>query len=669
MCLIGTACAIAATTTGPVWADAPETVVVTAAPLDPVGNDAFSFVKVTASQLRAQPQLDAALKQVPGLSLFRRDSSISANPTTQGVTLRSIAPSGAGRALVTLDGVPQNDPFGNWVIWTSLPAEDLSGAEIVRGAGSGPYGAGALTGVIALDEATGTGLVAADAEGGSSGQRRAAASGGVDVDRFSIFASASAEADSGFIPVDREQRGPADDPLTLDARNASLRIQTIAADDTLISARLGAYEEFRNSGLVNAASSANGTTASVTVAHPEKDGDPGWRVQAWLRDVDLTNSSVSIGASRASTTETNDQYAVPATGWGANAALRGEWSWLNWEAGVDARFAEGESRERYSTGLASTRVSGGRSSVAGLYVEGASRFNGWLLTAGLRADEWETANGHLIQTGVAPTDITYPSRSGVLPTARFGARYDLNDTLYLRSAAYEGFRAPSLNELYRPFRVGQITTNANPALTPENLYGIEGGIGGASGAFTWDADVFWNELHNAIANVTTGVNVQTRENAGDINAPGVEGEARYAVLDDLSLTSAFDYVAAHTQVVDATTGTLRNARPAQAPRWTVTGGIEYRPLPPLTVFADVRYESARFADDQNTIPLAAATTVDARVSYAVIKSLSLYVYCDNLFNTKVASTAANQPLPDGSMGIVTNYSAPRMVGAGLSFAQ
>jgi len=136
LCLGGFAAVLCAASSAS--ADQIETVVVTASPPDPVGNGAFSVVKVTPAQLRAQPQLDAALKQVPGLSLFRRDSSVSANPTTQGVTLRSIAPSGAGRALVTLDGVPQNDPFGNWVIWSALPAEDLRGAEVVRGAGSGP---------------------------------------------------------------------------------------------------------------------------------------------------------------------------------------------------------------------------------------------------------------------------------------------------------------------------------------------------------------------------------------------------------------------------------------------------------------------------------------------------------------------------------------------------
>ena len=99
-------------------ASQPESVLITARPPDPVGNAAFSTVRLDAQQLQIAPELDESLRQVPGLSLFRRNSSLSANPTVQGVSLRSIAGSGAGRALVTLDGVPQNDPFGGWVIWT-----------------------------------------------------------------------------------------------------------------------------------------------------------------------------------------------------------------------------------------------------------------------------------------------------------------------------------------------------------------------------------------------------------------------------------------------------------------------------------------------------------------------------------------------------------------------
>ena len=164
------------------------------------GKRCVSTVALDQSALLQSPELDRSLEQVPGLSLFRRDSSLSANPTAQGVSLREIAPSGASRALVTLDGVPQNDPFGGWVIWSALPAEDIARGQIVRGAGAGPYGAGALTGVIALNEQEGQGIAAADLSAGEFGTRRAAAAGGIDAGKFSLFASASDESSvAGFL--------------------------------------------------------------------------------------------------------------------------------------------------------------------------------------------------------------------------------------------------------------------------------------------------------------------------------------------------------------------------------------------------------------------------------------------------------------------------------------
>src|SRR3712207_8802673 len=47
--------------------------------------------------------LDDALRQVAGFQLFRRAGSRTANPTTQGVSLRATGASGASRALVLAD--------------------------------------------------------------------------------------------------------------------------------------------------------------------------------------------------------------------------------------------------------------------------------------------------------------------------------------------------------------------------------------------------------------------------------------------------------------------------------------------------------------------------------------------------------------------------------------
>ena len=102
-----------------------------------VAERAYSTVTLDEAALDDGRRLDEALTDTPGVSLFRRTSSAAANPTTQGLSLRSIAPSGAGRALVTLDGVPLHDPFGGWVVWSQLPSEAVDRVDIVRGGGAG----------------------------------------------------------------------------------------------------------------------------------------------------------------------------------------------------------------------------------------------------------------------------------------------------------------------------------------------------------------------------------------------------------------------------------------------------------------------------------------------------------------------------------------------------
>jgi len=116
------------------------------------------------------------------------------------VSLRGIAGSAASRALVTLDGVPQNDPFGGWVVFTALPTEEIAAATVVRGAGAGPYGSGALTGVIALDSLSkAPGGLAGEVDGGQLGYRRAAAVTSLATGSGELLLSASAStATAGF---------------------------------------------------------------------------------------------------------------------------------------------------------------------------------------------------------------------------------------------------------------------------------------------------------------------------------------------------------------------------------------------------------------------------------------------------------------------------------------
>ena len=128
-----------------------EAIVVTATRGDRRTTSAAAPVSIlTAGDLALAPPvpLDDVLKVVPGFSLFRRTSSRSANPTTQGAGLRGLSASGASRALVLADGEVLNDPFGGWVYWDRVPATAIDRVEVVRGGASDLYGADALVGVV-----------------------------------------------------------------------------------------------------------------------------------------------------------------------------------------------------------------------------------------------------------------------------------------------------------------------------------------------------------------------------------------------------------------------------------------------------------------------------------------------------------------------------------------
>lgn len=646
--------------------------VVQTAHLPPAAGDpAFSIVVLDPKILQVGDRLDDALATAPGFSLFRRTSSFGANPTTQGVSLRGIAGSGASRALVTLDGVPQNDPFGGWVIWTGLPTEAISGATLVRGAGAGPYGAGALTGVVALQQpAHIDGGFAGEVEGGSLGYARAAGIGEVDFGASRLFLDASGETSDGWIPV-IQGRGAADRPLTLHDWSAAERLET-DVNGLLLSERIGGFDERRGAGSLFAGSEAQGVQGSLTLVEPPGDAQLGWRLQGWVSGSNLVNSTASVSANRNTATLANDQYATPALGAGFNAAVRQAGPDSSWELGLDVRDFDGESREHlYSLGKPTgDRVSGGGQAVAGVYAEGSRTIGGWLLTGGARIDGWEDYASKLIQTGASPLDQHPVDRSGVVPTGRIGLRRDLASKVYLRAAAYAGFRPATLNELHRSFRVGNDITLANTSLSPERLYGLEGGVGG-QGPLTWDADLFYNRLANAVTNVTVGKGPGTfplagfvpaggtlfeRENAGVVNAWGVEGDASYPVSAAFELRAGFAFTHARVDGGDQAPQ-LTGKRPAETPDAVATADLVWRANDRLNLSGGLRYESDRFDDDQNTRRIDGGTGVDARAELRLSGGLVAFVAADNL-------TDANLQTGRSAAGVVT-YDAPRVVRVGL----
>jgi outer membrane receptor protein involved in Fe transport len=264
-------------------------------------------------------------------------------------------------------------------------------------------------------------------------------------------------------------------------------------------------------------------------------------------------------------------------------------------------------------------------------------------------------------------------RDGAVASGRLGVTQTLGGGLALRASGYTGFRPPTLNELHRPFRVGNDITEANAALKPERLQGLELGVTrkGADGLV--EATAFWNRIEDPIANVTIGAGPGTfpvagfvpaggvlrqRQNAGRIDAIGLEGRAERKV-GAVTLTSALSVTDAR---VDGGSDApqLTGKRPAQAPIWSATAGLSADLTDTLVLAADLTWEGKRFEDDLNSRVLDPAYRLDARLDWRVRPLVTAYVAADNLLDADIQASRT----ADG----VAGYAAPRIVRVGLRLA-
>src|SRR5260370_15149894 len=102
-----------------------------------------------------------------------------------------------------------------------------------------------------------------------------------------------------------------------------------------------------------------------------------------------------------------------------------------------------------------------------------------------------------------PTASLFPDRPETAVSPRVSLLHTFKN-IAVSTSFYRAFRAPTLNELYRSFRVGNVVTNANATLGAERLTGGEAG----ASLQTWSERLtirgvaFWSEIADPIANVT-----------------------------------------------------------------------------------------------------------------------------------------------------------------------
>ncbi len=99
---------------------------------------------------------------------------------------------------------------------------------------------------------------------------------------------------------------------------------------------------------MDAKSASKGQDGSLTRAAQPDATHLGWRLQGWVRESDLYNTSASVALSRATASLSDDQFKTPALGWGANAAVRKTADWGRLEVGGGVATANGQADETYS---------------------------------------------------------------------------------------------------------------------------------------------------------------------------------------------------------------------------------------------------------------------------------------------------------------------------------
>lgn len=604
----------------------------------PPGTPAYGSTVIERDRLTndASGRVEDLLADVAGFQQFRRSDSRSANPSAQGATLRALGGNASSRTLVLFDGVPIADPFFGYIPFSALTPDRLSAIRVTRGGGSGAFGSGAVAGTIELVSAGRRDLPVAGGEAFYGSRNSQSVSASLSPSLAGGFATLSGRFDrgDGFQTTPDGQSVSATVPARYRDWSAGARAVFPVSANAEMQVRGLLFGDNRTLRFRGADSSSAGEDASVRFV-----SRGAWQVDAlaYVQARNFTNKVISATTFKL----TLDQRNTPSTGIGGKIELRppvGPDHVLR--LGGDVRLADGELFEDAyaATGLVTARRNaGGRTTTAGLFVEDDWTIGHLVLTGGVRADRWTITDGFFRErsaTGALTTSNSFASRDGTEVTGRGGALFHAAGWIDLRAAAYTGFRLPTLNELYRPFTVFPITTQANAALSPERLRGVEGGVDlkplpGMEIGLT----AFYNRLGDAIANVTIGANLRRRANVEAIDAKGVEATVSWrkgAVMMSGSFALSDSKVRAPGMAFDG-------LRPAQSPRHAASATLAWAPKSGALLSATVRYVGDQYEDDLQTNVLPAATTVDAFAKFPVTRRVSLVARAENLFDEAVVT--------------------------------
>ena len=624
---------------------------------------------LTKEVLESSPDqtIDQVLKNVPGVFLndvpyYQKD------PTGQSINVRGL---GYGRTLVLIDGLPANDAFYGTVQWNLVPMSSIESVEFVRGGVSSLWGNYGMGGVININTKTPKNSSQdVSASIGSFATGNVAASKDLIVsDSMQMRFSADYFSSEGFQNYATISPGSPSNikGMTTDStKNSNVRLQNYfkPTQDTNAFLRMGysTMADLSNNfaiapNLIQTTDVAGGSTTNLDVNKKVQ-------VNAYYQATNFYKQTANSAG-----TYINANYTDPYSTLGASAQYTHDLK----AAGVDQYILGIDARNISASNLTNNLLSGGAVNSVN-YAQGQQNFYGLLgqvkssasaipleATVGARVDAWNSQTPTLYNAGKNGANPIYqniPNQSKTQLSPSLGLLYKANNNWDLRTAAYQAFHAPSMNNTLRSY--GNSTTGysiANPNLTPETMTGYEVGTD-----YRWKSGfaqltAFNNYIQNAItsykitsansafantlcsASGITGclansngsgyTNVSYYTNQQNLLSRGIELQYHH----DLNSHWAIDGGYSYTRTVLTWTATTDpiNTQVGGVPKNMANAGVTYYPTPQASLTTTMRYVGNSWMST-GSLPVPAYAVVGLKANYQVTPQASVFASVVNLFN-------------------------------------
>ncbi len=574
---------------------------------------------------------DELLRQLPGFDRGRSNSAF----TNYGQLRVSFSGAGNDRGVVLVDGVPAQDGFGGQVDWAAYPPENIERAELLRGAGSALYGAGAVGGVLDLQtfgpnaDASKLPQGTVSFVAGTHDYSQQYANVRAPLSTKLTASLASEQRFLEYFDFPPSFRSSVDNVALSQSTMLAARFRYTASPSTILEAGVRSAWDYQQEGRQNYEFSRRLTQVDARFLHR---GASALTTAAFF----VRNARVLNVADRYPENPGSLRYTQNVPTFESGGAL----SWIvqqrhgTFELRGDGRLVSGES-DQYDSSKLFQSLGSGSQRFGGIAAQKTLTGKRLELIAGVRADTVSFSNSRLATAGKSRVTVTNPlARTDQALSARAAFRYDVTPQLSVRISSGSGFRAPFLNELVRGYFIGNVAYQPNPALAPERSRTIAVGSDWTNGRVHTSLDAIETVVSNAIAFRTIDRTHQLRDNIVRTQTNG----ATLTFAKNLGPCSRLAlWVTSQHARITAGDPAIIGKHLQYVPQSSANIGYEAS-AGRLSLAVHASYMGQTYADDLNRQPLGAAIVVGAHVRAPIGNGASMTVSVDNLTGARYLSS-------------------------------